>query len=94
MPTPEEKFYDGMNILLSPDRFGDGLPHHSPNLPSITKKGQMNSLLPNLYAKFQSLKMNLYARFQSLKNGDQHQRHQRQAAPLMETECSGNDGQR
>jgi hypothetical protein len=64
VPTLEEKFNDGMNVLLSPDRFGDGLPHHSPNLTSIIKKDQMNSLIPYLYAKFQSLKMNLYARFQ------------------------------
>jgi len=64
VPTSEEKFNDGMNILLSTDRFDDGLPHHSPDQTSIIKKDQMNRLIVRLYVKLQSLKMRLYTRFE------------------------------
>jgi hypothetical protein len=64
VPTSEEKFNDGMNILLSTDQFDDGLPHHSPNQTSIIKKDQMNHLIVRLYVKLQSLKMRLYTRFE------------------------------
>ncbi len=63
VPTSEEKFSDGMNVVLSTNGFDDGLPHHPPNPNSIFKKDQMSSSVVRLYAKFQSLKMNLYTRF-------------------------------